>query len=442
MNELDFIPVRGKESILLAQTPQLGIVSFATDTGKMYMDVIDEVTGEPIHKAIGGSGAAILYAEAVLSEPEPDRTYRVALNAIKGFNGIPNTNDLIINLSDGKFLKVVTVENDACYCDLIAVSGTGDGPTTSSKESVKLSIPKREVTMLYDSDYNFEFNVYVTDEEGNPVYGQLYPIQIKVGLGRTELYSATVYSSASMQSFPLGEALKKVSVAPGNRYELTFTATYYTVDGGKREPSMTCGVRLVSLTFTPPVYEFTKEVIVHPRNEEFELTWSVAGALRKISKVYVDNQFITEIHTSSTSSAASYCFGANHFTHGNHSIKITTEGWVDDVTQVPGPTFEEEYLFIEQGSDIPAIACRLKTDQIRQYNTLRFPILIYTDNNPSGAVVFDLYENYPNVLQTNVPSVSGDLYEINYSPKTYGKQIQSCCTRCNRHGRPEIHFTS
>jgi hypothetical protein len=62
---------------------------------------------------------------------------------------------------------------------------------------------------------------------------------------------------------------------------------------------------------------------------------------------------------------------------------------------VDGPTFEEEYLFVEKGSDIPVMACRLKKAEIRQYDTLRFPILIYTDNNPAGKVNFDIYENYP-----------------------------------------------
>jgi hypothetical protein len=38
------------------------MIYFATDTGKMYMDVQDEETGNIIHKNIGGSGAALIYA--------------------------------------------------------------------------------------------------------------------------------------------------------------------------------------------------------------------------------------------------------------------------------------------------------------------------------------------------------------------------------------------
>jgi hypothetical protein len=52
---------------------------------------------------------------------------------------------------------------------------------------------------------------------------------------------------------------------------------------------MSCGVTLVSLTFTPPAYEFTKDKIVHERDKAFTLEWSLAGQLRKISKVYADN---------------------------------------------------------------------------------------------------------------------------------------------------------
>jgi hypothetical protein len=61
--ELDFIPVRGKESTILTQTPREGNIYFATDTGKIYMDVKDELTGELAHLPVGGSGAAVLYAQ-------------------------------------------------------------------------------------------------------------------------------------------------------------------------------------------------------------------------------------------------------------------------------------------------------------------------------------------------------------------------------------------
>ena len=143
--------------------------------------------------------------------------------------------------------------------------------------------------MLYNTDYDFKYNLHVLDAEGNPVYGPLYRIQITVGLGKTLIHQETVYSSEETQSFNLGEALRKVSVTPGNTYGLTFTATYYTTEGAKSEPSMYCTVSLVSLTFTPPEYDFSESFVIHNKNQSFKLNWSLSGNLNKISKLYVDD---------------------------------------------------------------------------------------------------------------------------------------------------------
>ena len=125
-NELDFIPYRGTESALKAQAPQLGVIGFATDTGKIFLDILDEVTGQPIHKAIGGSGAAILYATANLEEL-PNGWVRFARTQLDNQDISPNEEDLIIN-SDGKFLKVIdNTDPDFLICAIIAVSGTGGG---------------------------------------------------------------------------------------------------------------------------------------------------------------------------------------------------------------------------------------------------------------------------------------------------------------------------
>lgn len=429
MNELDFIPVRGKESKILSQSAQLGNIYFATDTGKIYMDVQDEITLDTVHKAIGGSGSALLYAEVSDIEQMPDRTYRVPFSALKDSNNIPNPNDLIINLTDGKFLKVSTIEATECYCDLIAVSGTGGGGGggggSSSKEKAVLSIPNRAVTMLYNTDYDFKYNLHVLDAEGNPVYGPLYRIQISVGLGKTLIHQETVYSSEETQSFNLGEALRKVSVTPGNTYGLTFTATYYTTEGVKSEPSMYCTVSLVSLTFTPPEYDFSESFVIHNKNQSFKLNWSLSGNLNKISKLYVDDQLVTSINTGPNASAVSYEFPADYFSHRHHKIKITTEGWIDEYTSVLGPTFEEEYLFYEAGNTVPVIACQLKTSKVTQYSTLSFPIIIYDASGTNDKIFFDIYENYPNLLQKDIENVNGATYLISYTPKTYGSKILS-----------------
>jgi hypothetical protein len=176
-----------------------------------------------------------------------DGSYKVPYNLLENKEASPNIGDLIINLSDGKFLKVSAIEEEECYCSLIAVSGTGgggggDGPSSSSKESVSLTIFNRYPVLLYNSDLEYEYKVVVTDAEGQPVYGSIYPVTFTVALGRNTIYTNNIYSKEDNWSFNLGELLKSQFVSPGESYQLTLTAKYLTSNGGISESRAVCSV--------------------------------------------------------------------------------------------------------------------------------------------------------------------------------------------------------
>jgi hypothetical protein len=112
---------------------------------------------------------------------------------------LPNVGDLIINLIDGKFLKVSSLDNSECYCTLIAVSGTGGGGgggggTPTTKENISLTVRNRYPNILHNSSSEFFYKVVASDAEGNPVYGSIYPITVTVALGRNNILTINTYS--------------------------------------------------------------------------------------------------------------------------------------------------------------------------------------------------------------------------------------------------------
>ena len=134
-NYVDFVPVQGTEATILAQVPRDGFLYFATDTGKMYMDILDESTNELIHKPIGGSGAALYYiqGEPYLVPEFPANTEIYKFSQLVDEHSKPKVDDLLVNITSGKFLRVNESEfNDdigeqVLTCGVLAISGTGGG---------------------------------------------------------------------------------------------------------------------------------------------------------------------------------------------------------------------------------------------------------------------------------------------------------------------------
>jgi hypothetical protein len=130
MSEINFLPVRGSEAMILNQQPIPGAFYVANDTGKMYMDVEDD-SGTLIHKAIGGSGSALYYISNATPEiPEfPANTNIFSYSDLEEERARPQYGDLLINIALGTFLRVEesNYEEDKLVCTVLAVSGSGGG---------------------------------------------------------------------------------------------------------------------------------------------------------------------------------------------------------------------------------------------------------------------------------------------------------------------------
>lgn len=120
-----FIPVQAKESKIKNLDLMPGYLYFATDTGKMYLDTIDDRIN------VGGAGASIYYnnGEAI----EKEEYWLIDRNTLLNSNDSPTIKDILLNENDGCFYKIENIDINYFICTRISVSGNGEitGPTKS-----------------------------------------------------------------------------------------------------------------------------------------------------------------------------------------------------------------------------------------------------------------------------------------------------------------------
>jgi hypothetical protein len=120
---IGFRPVQGLSENILNAPYAEGSIYFTTDTGKIYIDTRDG-EGQELNKyPVGGSGAAILYGNAPALVTDSNDHYLFGREYLDE-NVVPKPEDLIIN-SDGIFYKIIYLDEQYAYCNVIAVSGSG-----------------------------------------------------------------------------------------------------------------------------------------------------------------------------------------------------------------------------------------------------------------------------------------------------------------------------
>lgn len=117
-----FRPVRASEDTINGMGYNEGYVYFAKDSGKIFLDVDNE------RKTMGGSGVSVFYAKDVsVQENEATGYFSLKTSALMDEAAAPKEEDLILNIPDGGFYRVIEVSEDFLICTRIAVSGSGSG---------------------------------------------------------------------------------------------------------------------------------------------------------------------------------------------------------------------------------------------------------------------------------------------------------------------------
>lgn len=133
LNGLPFKPVKTtSQKLENGQCPiGNGYVYFTSDTQKIYLGT--EVNGELKALPMGGN-SGIHYGNREVSEEESNEEIvqlEFTMDHIDG-NQVPSVDDLILNIPDGGFYRVIRSDKGIIVGLKIAVSGTGEGTTGSS----------------------------------------------------------------------------------------------------------------------------------------------------------------------------------------------------------------------------------------------------------------------------------------------------------------------
>ena len=122
--KIPFRPVRCLESALATMTPVDGHVVFTTDTRKIFLATRGEF------KMMGGS-SGVFYGTKVLTDEEKygDQVIFSFLHSDIDGDELPASDDLILNMPDGGFYRVLEVNDVDIQAQRIAISGGGGGGT-------------------------------------------------------------------------------------------------------------------------------------------------------------------------------------------------------------------------------------------------------------------------------------------------------------------------
>ncbi len=211
-DKIRFNPIRSSEETILHLPFSNGSIYFATDTGKIYLDCINN--GEEKNKmSVGGGGVSLIYgqdyAPIAASEEENNNLFSLRLTSLEQK---VRENDLILN-SDGCFYKVLSVSDTLANCLRLAVSGSGGGggPIVTEPD-VKINFGNYAYDYM-SFIYGQESYIQFTPEVGN---GRYVSLRFQLFNEENEIIFEKLFTQVpanrlyqfNMNQIPLGTNLK------------------------------------------------------------------------------------------------------------------------------------------------------------------------------------------------------------------------------------------
>ena len=422
---LDFLPIRGQEQKILNQVPFPGALYFATDTGKMYMDVEDEATGELIHKSIGGSGAAILYGKTAKLNELPDGTFLLTKDDLENNEASVNMDDLIINI-DGKFLRVSSLQGDGSFiCSLLAVSGTGGGGGSGGGGGVTLgsaaisSLINQSFAYRYGDQVYIKFKFSSTYADGTPSGSAIATLHVNNGVAVHEVEIAQGENEIEVSKF--------LNVG---RQRLTIRAQ---ADIGGAAPQIVTYTWIITATELVLTWDYDISTL-NSSNSTYKLKWYVAGdGVDKTTHIIVDGNEAEGTKVVTTANSKNEEKDMPGLSHGVHTVEMYMDA-VIGLETLPTPRKKYQLIFVNDEEISPVIAYNLLEDAMQQYDTTTIEVVAYDPGSQDGKTNITIREDDIDI-DTLKDVNNGGKVSWNYTPTAYGeKKITFVC------GTTEVYF--
>lgn len=409
--QVTFRPYRGTEEKIKNLPYRDGAIYFSTDTKKIFLDVNN------IAKVSMGGNSTFYYGKMIFSETPDEGQIEFTFNIQNDLEintditenlVTPNIGDLIINIPDGGFYKVVeSLDNETLLTHRIAISGTGGGGNsggdiTTGRLVLDRITPQTQV-VLYQSDFYLEFEVTATDSSGETTGDGTYSISV----GGIRVIEGIAHQGKNKVN--IGKYLGLES----NNVLLTVAMDI----GGSSNAIATkkWNIQTVQLGLQWNLDEST----IHKTNESLDLNWTITGGgdLKKTTYIIIDNMYTVSTNSSTISlTPAEYNLG-----HGSHKFEIYAIAENESIKVTTDSTVKQ-LIFAEEGNATPIISVSFFETQLTQYNTVRIPFRIYVSTNIAGTETVTFLEN--SSFKGNVTNcLNGNVYYWTYTPKDAGIRV-------------------
>lgn len=418
MAKLPFKPVIGTDAQIQACEPTQGYVWFATDSKKIYYS-----DGNAFLSMGGNSN--IFYGMMEL-EDTPDEGQTEFTFTIFDIDGnsditdgnyiIPNINDLILNIPDGCFYRVIdldgTGEDIEIYTTKLTIAGSGGGnntPDGDDSNSGKMTfdrITPASATCLYKQPFIIEFNVTAADAAGESTGNGTYTVTIN---GKSNVL--TGIAKQGYNSIDVGQYLDLRSADSPNTVRI-----YVTMDTGGSSLVTQSKRWDISTTQIELTWDY-KETDINSTSTNFQLFWTVSGyGIEKTTHIIIDDNYYLPEITSKSTTEQDYTItdlAAYNLIHGAHKFEMYVTANVGG-TEIRTPTITKNIIFQTLGNDTPIISCNFFENTVVQYNTVEIPIIFYKQGN-NNDLTATLKEN--GVVVDTLRNISnGKVYTWYYTP--------------------------
>ena len=388
-----FRPVRCVEKDIENRPSVNGFIYFTTDTKKIYCGV-----AEGKYQMMGGS-SGVYYGSRQLTDDEKygDQVFfSFTPEEIDG-SALPAIDDLILNIPDGGFYRVLQVNNTDIQTQRLVIAGGGGGGSGGSGGITNEgSLIVNFVTPQYSStltgvEYYIDFDIIAKDSAGDMIMDE--------GLATWKIngkqYTQKVYNGRN--SFRVDEYLDHT--IEQNKIILVVNMT--TGGSSNTIVSKTWYVTAINLSLDWPWIYSEEE---YRDGETFTLKFTPYGNIDCDAHIIFDGNYdegsyyVENIPASKT--GKSYTTNPMpSLSYGSHSCEIYLEALVNGETKKTVP-IKHEITFVRGGTST-ILTVPYYNATVTQYDTINIPFLVYDPDSEKCNVSF----------YVNDKRVSGDSYD-------------------------------
>lgn len=401
--EDDIDPVKGKPSVN-------GFVYFTTDTKKIYLGV-----PEGKYIMMGGS-SGVFYGSRQLTDDEKygdEAFFSFTPEEIDG-NAIPAMDDLILNIPDGGFYRVLQVSNTDIQTQRLVIAGGGGGNGTGNNNEGSLEIKfisDQYASTVAGEEYYIDFEIIAKDSAGDPI--------TEPGIANVKIGSVTftekVYNGRN--SFRVDQYLDHTI----DENKITVTISMNT--GGSKN---TIGVKYwyIKAIYLDLAWNWAYDESNYVNSETFALQFTPYGSTDCTAHIIFDDTYDDdhyykrEITARETGSAIySNAINTDKLGYGAHKCSIHLTAIVNGQEYSTPPIVNE--VTIIRGGTGTIITVPYYNKNAEQYETVVIPFLVYNPESAKTKIIFEVND----VAIPNDADYDGhdrSLQEWPYSISTYG----------------------